>query len=215
VTSLLLVYFRDFVSLVFLPCSALFLIIFSCIAWLSLADVLQGQGLQMSADVRVRQAVDCWQGSVGMSTDTPALYARPCETCPRFMTTLQPLSTSFSACRAIPGYTPWNNTEAVIGVPCAIGFYKPTLSNDNCTQCPAYTSTLRTASISVNNCTGEQHAAAAVAAVAAALSPVNDNQTTCSNAAIEAGHQRNSKTVLRSLMPAALPSLFCTGAAPC
>ncbi|KAF6254888.1 hypothetical protein COO60DRAFT_1641974 [Scenedesmus sp. NREL 46B-D3] len=74
--------------------------------------VLKGQGLQMlpsssaAGNAPTRGAVDCWPGSVGMAVDTVIFNARPCDTCPRFMTTEQPLSSSKSDCKALPGYIP-------------------------------------------------------------------------------------------------------------
>jgi hypothetical protein len=130
------------------------------ICYAATAVVLKGQGLQIlsSSDgaAPVRGAVDCWLGSTGMAQDTVMFNARPCDTCPRSMTTLQPLSSNRSDCRAVAGYT------AVVGsqppsaaVACDIGYYKPTIGNEACTMCPSNTSTLSTASISIANCTGE------------------------------------------------------------
>lgn len=125
----------------------------SCCA--ATAVVLKGQGLQIlpAADgtTPVRGASDCWPGSTGMDQDTAMFEARPCDTCPRFMTTEQPLSSSRSDCKALPGYTAGSGSQPTA---CGIGTYKPLVGNGACTPCPANTSTLSLASTSVDNCTG-------------------------------------------------------------
>jgi hypothetical protein len=123
------------------------------------AVVLQGQGLQIlpSADgtTPIRAAVDCWAGSTGMAQDTVMFQARPCDTCPRFMTTELPLASNRSACKALAGYTTVSGSQPIAAVACEIGSYKAVLGNEACTLCPSNTSTLSIASISVDNCTGE------------------------------------------------------------
>ncbi|KAF8065593.1 SVEP1 [Scenedesmus sp. PABB004] len=119
--------------------------------------VLRGQGLQVVVQddgTRVRAAVNCWAGSVGMPAPTPASSALPCDTCPRFMSTLLELSTNRSAdCQALPGYTPVVGAATIQAVACAVGTYKANFSNAACTPCPSFTSTPGVASTSAANCT--------------------------------------------------------------
>ncbi|WIA16346.1 hypothetical protein OEZ85_013044 [Tetradesmus obliquus] len=121
--------------------------------------VLKGQGLQIlwtsDGTTPVRGAVDCWPGSTGMAQDTVMFQARPCDTCPRFMTTEQALSSSRSDCKALPGYIPAPGPDTPSGgVACPIGTYKPTIGNDpTCSRCPGNTSTPGAGSTDVTNCT--------------------------------------------------------------
>ncbi|KAF6254887.1 hypothetical protein COO60DRAFT_1703096 [Scenedesmus sp. NREL 46B-D3] len=123
--------------------------------------VLKGQGLQMlpsssaAGNAPTRGAVDCWPGSVGMAVDTVIFNARPCDTCPRFMTTEQPLSSSKSDCKALPGYIPVAGSDPPTGASaCPIGTFKPNIGNDAaCTRCPGSTSTTDVGSVSAANCT--------------------------------------------------------------
>lgn len=120
--------------------------------------MLRGQGLQVVVQddgTRVRAAVNCWAGSVGMPAPTPASSALPCDTCPRFMSTLLELSTNRSAdCQALPGYTPVVGAATIQAAACAVGTYKANFSNAACTPCPSFTSTPGVASTSAANCTG-------------------------------------------------------------
>ncbi|WIA36544.1 hypothetical protein OEZ86_007836 [Tetradesmus obliquus] len=121
--------------------------------------VLRGQGLQIlwtsDGTTPVRGAIDCWPGSTGMAADTVMFQARPCDTCPRFMTTEQALSSSRSDCKALPGYFPAPGPDTPSGgVACPIGTYKPTIGNDpTCSRCPGNTSTPGAGSTDVTNCT--------------------------------------------------------------
>lgn len=125
------------------------------------AVVLRGQGLQMMRDPvlgTVRTALDCWVGSIGMSEDTPVRLAKPCDTCPRDMTTLGVRSSNRSECIALPGYTVQEIPELniTVAVPCAQGSYKGGLGNEACTPCPSNTNTPSVGATSITQCTGER-----------------------------------------------------------
>jgi hypothetical protein len=98
-----------------------------------------------------------------MPTNTPTSLAKPCNTCPRNIITLDVRRYSISQCLAPPGYT--NVTTElgnVMAAPCGYGAYQGVAANVACTACTGNTTTLVTTAISLENCTGKSQASAAL-----------------------------------------------------
>jgi hypothetical protein len=92
-----------------------------------------------------------------MPANTPVTLAKPCNTCPRNMVTLDVRSYTRDQCLAIPGYTNGNGDLGnLLGVPCGYGFFKGVVGNVPCSACTGNTTTLVTTAISLDNCSGEK-----------------------------------------------------------
>jgi hypothetical protein len=104
-------------------------------------------------------AVQCPAGTYNPSgfTKAPARAVAPgavpwgCRACPGGLTTVVAGASSAMACTAAKGYY----FDAGKAVPCPLGFYKYTVSNENCKPCADGITTQKTASVEPESCNRE------------------------------------------------------------